>query len=163
MTPVEWMQIIVSGASALAALVGIAAALVAVFWRGASFTETITRSVAESERRLRAENQEAHAALGASIETIARTVAESERRLRAENQEAHAALGASIETIARTVTESERRLRAENQEAHTAMSQSIERLGDRLGARIDRLGAQLETLATDVAFLRGRQEERDRA
>ena len=70
MTPVEWMQIIVSAASVLAALVGIAAALVAVFWRGASFTETITRSVAESERRLRAENQEAHAAIGRSIERL---------------------------------------------------------------------------------------------
>ena len=70
MTPVEWMQIVVSGASALAALVGIAAALVAVFWRGASFTETITRSVAESERRLRAENQEAHATLARSIERL---------------------------------------------------------------------------------------------
>ena len=98
MTPVEWMQIIVSGAAALAALVGIAAALVAVFWRGATFTEAITKSVVESERRLRAENQEAHAAIG----------------------------------------------------------RSIERLGDRLGAKLD-------GLATDVAVLRGRQEERDRS
>ena len=105
MTPVEWMQIIVSGASVLAALVGIAAALVAVFWRGAAFTETITRSVVESERRLRAENQEAHASIG----------------------------------------------------------RSIERLGDRLGAKGDRLGAKLDALATDVAVLRGRQEERDRS
>ena len=101
MTPVEWMKVIVSGASVLAALVGIAAALVAVFWRGATFTETITRSVVESERRLRAENQEAHAAIGRSIE--------------------------------------------------------------RLGAQGDRLGAKLDALATDVAILRGRQEERGRA
>lgn len=70
MTPVEWMQIIVSGAAALAALVGIAAALVAVFWRGATFTEVITKSVVESERRLRAENQEAHATIGRSIERL---------------------------------------------------------------------------------------------
>ena len=98
MTPIEWMQVIVSGAAALAALVGIAAALVAVFWRSATFTEAITKSVVESERRLRAENQEAHAAIG----------------------------------------------------------RSIERLGDRLGAKLD-------ALATDVAVLRGRQEERDRS
>ena len=98
MTSVEWMQIVVSGASVLAALVGIAAALIAVFWRGATFTETITKSVAESERRLRAENQEAHAAIG----------------------------------------------------------RNIDRLGDRLGTKLD-------GLATDVAVLRGRQEERDRS
>ena len=101
MTPVEWMQVIVSAVSVLAALVGITAALVAVFWRGATFTETITRSVAESERRLRAENQEAHAAIGRSIE--------------------------------------------------------------RLAAKVDGLAAKLETVITDVAFLRGRQEERDRS
>ena len=98
MTPVEWMRIIISGASVLAALVGIAAALVAVFWHGATFTETITKSVAESERRLRAENQEAHAAIG----------------------------------------------------------RNIHRFGDRLGAKLD-------ALATDVAVLRGQQEERDRS
>ena len=120
MTSVEWMQVIVSGAAALAALVGIAAALVAVFWRGATFTEAITKSVVESERRLRAENQEAHAA------------------------------------ITRSVVESERRFRAENQEAHAAIGRSIERLGNRLGAKLD-------ALATDVAVLRGRQEERDRS
>ena len=142
MTSVEWMQVIVSGAAALAALVGIAAALVAVFWRGATFTEAITKSVVESERRLRAENQEAHAA-------ITKSVVESERRLRAENQEAHAA-------ITKSVVESERRLRAENQEAHATIGRSIERLGDRLGAKLD-------ALATDVAVLRGRQEERDRS
>lgn len=92
------MQLVVSGASILAALVGIAAASIAVFWRGATFTETITKSVAESERRLRAENQEAHATIG----------------------------------------------------------RNLERLGDRLSAKLD-------VWATDVAVLRGRQEELDRS
>ena len=100
----QWVQIGVGVVSVLAALVGIAGALIMVFWRGVTLTNTITEKIAESEQRLRAENKEAHAAIGTNIN----------------------------------------------------------RLGDQLGARFDQLGTKQDALSTDVAFLRGRQEERDR-
>ena len=100
----QWTQTAVGIMGVLAALFGIAGALIAVFWRGVTFTNTITGKVTESEERLRVENQAAHAAIGTNIT----------------------------------------------------------RLGDQLGAKLDQLGAKHDALATDVAFLRGRQEERDR-
>ncbi|MCY4637475.1 MAG: hypothetical protein OXG04_23750 [Acidobacteria bacterium] len=92
----QWAQIAIGVVSVLAALVGIAGALIAVFWRGVTLTNTITEKITESENRLRSENREAHAAIGTNIK----------------------------------------------------------RLGDQLGTTLNRL-------TTDVAVLRGRQEERD--
>ena len=144
MTLAQWAQIGVGVVSVLAALVGIAGALVAVFWRGAKFTETITKSVTESERRLADKITE-------SEQRLADKITESEQRLRAENADK---ITESEQRLADKITESEQRLRAENHEAHAAIGTNINRLSDQLGAKLD-------TLATDVAVLRGRQEERD--
>ena len=68
MEPVaQWTQIAVGIVSVLAALVGIAGALIAVFWRGVTLTNTITGKITESEKRLRDENREAHAVIGTNI------------------------------------------------------------------------------------------------
>ena len=67
--------------------------------------------------------------------------------------------------IADAITASETRLRneahtenemtrTENREAHAVIGTNINRLGEQLGT-------QLQALATEVAVLRGRQEERD--
>ena len=66
-TVVQWTQIAVGIVSVLAALFGIAGALIAVFWRGVTFTNTITEKITESENRLRVENREAHATIGTNI------------------------------------------------------------------------------------------------
>lgn len=66
-TTAQWVQIAVGIVSVLAALIGIAGALIAVFWRGVTFTNTITEKIMESENRLRDENREAHAAIGTNI------------------------------------------------------------------------------------------------
>ena len=81
MSAAEGVQIAVGVVSVLAALVGIAGALIAVFWRGAKFAEATSAAVIESERRL--------------VDKIT----ESEHRMRAENEKAHDALGANIERL----------------------------------------------------------------
>ena len=77
------------------------------------------------------------------------------RRIIAENEKAHAALDKKIDAGAR-----------ENEKAHAAIMENVRenrRRIEALGGRIDTAMQSLGAIAKDVAFLAGRQVERDRA
>ena len=86
---------------------------------------------------IRIDNTAAHAA-------ITENVKESRRQMAA----AHAAL-----------TENVKESRRQTAAAHAALTENVQE-GQRQTAS---LGAKVDAIAVDVAFLRGRQEERDRA
>ena len=89
---VQAVQIAIGVVSVLAALVGIAGALVAVFWRGAKFAEASAASVIESERRLVDKISE-------SEQRLVDRITASEQRLRSENERAHAAIGTNLDRL----------------------------------------------------------------
>lgn len=89
---VQAVQIAIGVVSVLAALVGIAGALVAVFWRGAKFAEASAASVIESERRLVDKIAE-------SEQRLVDRITASEQRLRSENERAHAAIGTNLDRL----------------------------------------------------------------
>ena len=70
------------------------------------------------------------------------------RRIIAENEKAHAALDKKIDAGAR-----------ENEKAHAAIMENVRENRRRIDTVVQSLGA----IAKDVAFLAGRQAERDRA
>ena len=133
---VQAVQIAIGVVSVLAALVGIAGALVAVFWRGAKFAEASAASVIESERRL--------------VDKIAASVIEREQRLVDKIRE-------SEQRLVDRITASEQRLRSENERAHAAIGTNL----DRLSGDVRQLSGTLGSLANDVAFLSGRHHEGD--
>ena len=59
-----------------AQLVAIAVAVVLVFWRGAAFKSQLTQEIRESENRLCAENNEAHAGITRNIDDVKQDVRE---------------------------------------------------------------------------------------
>ena len=63
-----------------------------------------------------------------------------------------------------------RRIIRENEKAHAAITENVQELDQKidavattLGARLDALGTKIDVIAKDVAYLAGRQAERDRA
>ena len=68
----------------------------------------------------------------------------------AKNEAAHAGISERIDASRTEVLEQVRHLDAKNEAAHAGIE-----------ARVDRLGGKLDVVAHDVAFLAGRQKERD--
>ena len=181
---VQAVQIAIGVLSVLAALVGIAGALVAVFWRGAKFAEASAAAVIESERRLVDKigdseqrlvdrvTEFAEASAAAAIESerrlvdkigdseqrlvdkIAASVSKSEQRL---VDKIAASVSESEQRLVDRITASEQRLRGENERAHAAIGTNLDRLSD----DVRQLSGALGSLANDVAFLSGRRHEGD--
>ena len=91
MTTAEAMSVAAAAFGILATIFGLGGAIVAVFWRGASFTKTITDAMTGMETRLRAEMHRMGDGLRAEMHQI-------RDDLRAENRQAHAAIGEKLET-----------------------------------------------------------------
>jgi dynactin complex subunit len=75
--------------------------------------------------------------------------------IKVDNTAAHAAITDNVKAITENVKESRRQTAA----AHAALSENVQENQRQIAS----LGAKVDAIAVDVAFLRGRQEQRDRA
>ena len=65
-----------------AQLVAISVAVILVFWRGAAFKSQLTQEIRDSEKRMRAENKEAHASITRNIDDVKQDVREVKQDVR---------------------------------------------------------------------------------
>ena len=56
-----------------------------------------------------------------------------------------------------------RRIIRENEKAHATITENVQELDQKIDAVATTLGAKIDAVAKDVAYLAGRQAERDRA
>ena len=56
-----------------------------------------------------------------------------------------------------------RRIIRENEKAHAAITENVQELDQKIDTVATTLGAKIDAVAKDVAYLAGRQAERDRA
>ena len=86
--------------------------------------------------------------------------------IRIDNTAAHAAITENVQESRRqtaaahaAITENVQENRRQTAAAHAAITENVQENQRQIAS----LGAKVEAIAVDVAFLRGRQEERDRA
>ncbi len=108
-------------------------------------------------RDLRGEVQ----ALDAKTEQHVRDLRGEVRALDAKNEAAHAAISERIDSSRAEVLGLVRQLDVKNEAAHAAISERIDASRAEVLARTDRHTEKLDAIARDVAFLAGRQAERD--
>ena len=101
-------------------------------------------------RSMRKSNEAAHAKTGQHI-----------RDLDARNEAAHAGIVERIDSSRAEVLGQVRHLDAKNEAAHAGISERIDSSRAEALARADAHARKLDVVAHDVAFLAGRQKERD--
>ena len=104
---------------------------------------------------IRIDNTAAHAAITENVKESRRQMAAAHAALTENVKESRRQTAAAHAAITENVKESRRQTAA----AHAALTENVQE-GQRQTAS---LGAKVDAIAVDVAFLRGRQEERDRA
>ena len=108
-------------------------------------------------RSMRKSNDAAHAKTGQHIRDFRGEV----QALDAKNEAAHAGIAERIDATRAEVLGQVRHLDAKNEAAHAGIVERIDSSRGEALARADRHAVKLDAIAHDVAFLAGRQQERD--
>ena len=119
---------------------------------------------ARTERHIRdldAKNEAAHAGIVERIDTSRAEVLGQVRHLDAKNETAHAGIVERIDSSRAEVLGQVRHLDAKSETAHAGIMERIDSSRAEALARADGHARKLDAIAHDVAFLAGRQKERD--
>ena len=124
-------------------------------------TEQHVRDLRGEVQALDAKNEAAHVGIAERIDTSRAEVLGQVRHLDVKNEAAHAGIVERIDTSRGEVLGQVRHLDAKNEAAHAGIVERIDSLRGEALARADRHAVKLDAIARDVAFLAGRQKERD--